>query len=42
MDLATGVSTAKFVVHKKLGAGTYLLEVENKIGRSLSFGFEVN
>ena len=41
MDPTTGVSTAKFIVHKKLGAGSYFLEVENKIGRYLSFGFEV-
>jgi C1A family cysteine protease len=41
VDPATGVSTLTFVVHKKLGAGTYSLEIENKIGRSLSFGFEV-
>jgi hypothetical protein len=40
-DPATGVSKLTFIVHKKLGAGTYFLEVENKIGRSLSFGFEV-
>ena len=41
MDPTTGVSALKFIVHKKLGAATYFLEVENKIGRSLSFGFEV-
>ena len=41
MSPVTGASTAKFIVHKKLGTGTYLLDVENKIGRSVSFGFEV-
>jgi hypothetical protein len=41
MDPVTGESTIVFVVHKKIGAGTYLLEVENKVGRSLSFGFTV-
>ena len=41
MNPATGVSTAKFVVHKKLVTATYFLEIENKIGKSLSFGFEV-
>ena len=41
MNPTTGESTIVFVVHKKIGAGTYVLEVENKIGRSLSFGFEV-
>jgi hypothetical protein len=33
MDPVTGESTIAFVVHKNLGAGTYDLEVENKIGR---------
>jgi hypothetical protein len=42
MNPATGVSTLTFVVHKKIGAGTYGLEVENKIGRSVSFGFKIN
>jgi hypothetical protein len=41
MNPTTGISTLTFVVHKKLGAGKYFLEVANKIGRSLSFGFEV-
>ena len=41
MNPATGVSTLTFVVHKKIGAGTHSLEVENKIGRSLPFDFEV-
>ena len=41
MNPATGVSTLTFVVHKKIGAGTYGLEVENKINRSLPFSFEV-
>ena len=41
MNPATGASTLTFIVHNKIGAGTYFLEVENKIGRSLSFGFEV-
>ena len=41
MNPATGVSTLVFEVTSKLGAGTYGLEVENKIGRSVSFGFEV-
>jgi len=41
MNPATGVSTLTFVVHKKIGAGTYGLEVANKIGRSVSFGFKV-
>ena len=41
MNPATGVSTITFVVHKKIIAGTYLLEVENKVGRSLTFGFMV-
>ena len=41
MDPTTGVNTLKFVIPNKIGAGTYGLEVENKIGRSVSFGFEV-
>ena len=41
MNPTTGVSTLTFVVSNKLGAGKYFLEVENKIGRSVSFGFEV-
>jgi hypothetical protein len=41
MNPTTGVSTLVFEVTSKLGAGTYGLEVENKIGRSVSFGFEV-
>ena len=41
MNPTTGISTLTFVVHKKLGAGKYFLEIANKIGRSLSFGFEV-
>jgi hypothetical protein len=36
MDPATGESTIVFVVHKKIGAGSYPLQVENKIGRSVS------
>ena len=36
MDPATGESTIVFVVHKKIGAASYLLRVENKIGRSIS------
>jgi hypothetical protein len=41
MNPTTGVSTLVFEVSSKIGAGTYGLEVENKIGRSLSFGFQV-
>ena len=41
MNPTTGVSSLTFVVHDKIGAGKYFLEVENKIGRSVSFGFEV-
>ena len=41
MNPTTGVSTLVFEVSSKIGAGTYGLEVENKIGRSVSFGFEV-
>ena len=41
MEPTTGISALTFVVHNKLGAGKYFLEVENKIGRSVSFGFEV-
>jgi len=41
MNPATGVSTLTFVVHKKIVTGKHSLEVENKIGRSLSFDFEV-
>ena len=41
MDPVTGESAISFVVHKKIGAATYLLEVENKVARSLSFGFTV-
>jgi hypothetical protein len=41
MNPTTGVSTLTFVVDDKIGAGKYFLEVENKIGRSVSFGFEV-
>lgn len=36
MDPTTGESTIVFVVPKKIGAGTYPLEVDNKIGRSLT------
>jgi hypothetical protein len=32
MDPATGVSTLTFIVHKKLGTGTWGVEVVNKIG----------
>ena len=41
MNPITGESSLVFEVNKKLGAGKYFLEVENKIGRSVSFGFEV-
>ena len=41
MNPTTGVSSVTFVISKKLGAATYLLEVENKIGRVLSAGFTV-
>ena len=41
MDPTTGVSSLVFEVSSKIGAGKYGLEVENKIGRSVSFGFEV-
>jgi uncharacterized repeat protein (TIGR02543 family) len=41
MEPTTGESTIVFVVSKNLGAGVYGLEVENKIGRSLTFGFSV-
>jgi hypothetical protein len=41
MNPATGASIVKFIVSDKIGAGKYFLEVENKIGRSVSFGFEV-
>ena len=41
MNPATGESTIIFEVHKKLGTGNYELSIENKIGQSLSFGFEV-
>jgi len=41
MNPTTGVSSLVFEVTNKLGAATYFLEVENKIGRSLSIGFEV-
>ena len=30
-----------FVISKKLGAGTYALELENKVGRAVSAGFTV-
>jgi hypothetical protein len=36
MSPTTGESTIVFVVPKKIGAGTYPLEVENKVGRSLA------
>ena len=41
IDPTTGESTITFVVHKKITAGTYGLEVENKVGRSLPFSFTV-
>ena len=41
MNPTTGASSVTFVISKKLGASTYLLEVENKIGRALSAGFTV-
>ena len=41
MNPTTGASSVTFVISKKLGAATYLLEVENKIGRALSAGFTV-
>ena len=41
MNPTTGESTIVFVVHKKIGASNYLLEIENKVGRSLTFGFSV-
>jgi hypothetical protein len=36
MNPTTGESTIVFVVPKKIGAATYALEVDNKIGRSLT------
>jgi len=41
MEPTSGVSEIVFVVHKKIGAGSYVLEVENNVGRSLSVGFTV-
>ena len=41
MDPATGESEIVFVVPPKIVAGNYLLEVENKVGRSSSFDFTV-
>jgi hypothetical protein len=41
MEPTTGVSEIVFVVHNKIGAGSYFLEVQNKVGRSLTFGFAV-
>ena len=35
MDPTTGESTIVFVVPKNIVAGTYVLEVQNKVGRSL-------
>jgi hypothetical protein len=37
MNPTTGESTVTFIVHKKVGAGTFGLEVENKIGRAAAF-----
>jgi hypothetical protein len=34
MNPVTGESTVTFIVHKKVGAGTFGLELENKIGRA--------
>lgn len=36
MDSITGESSIVFVVPKKIGAGTYPLEIDNKIGRSVT------
>ena len=36
MDTTTGESTIVFVVHNKIVAGSYPLQIENKIGRSVS------
>lgn len=41
MDPTTGESQIVFVVPEKIGAGSYSLEVGNKVGRSLPFGFTV-
>ena len=41
MNPTTGASSVTFVISKKLGAGTYALELENKIGRAVSAGFRV-
>ena len=41
MNPTTGASSVTFVISKKLGAGTYALELENKVGRAVSAGFTV-
>jgi hypothetical protein len=41
MDPSTGEGTIVFEINKKLGTGTYDLEVENKVGKSAPFTFTI-